>query len=61
MKHPIVNRTSPTGKGKPFIGTCAACGKRGLTRKMIEEDDDCPNQRRMTNEQALLEAIEGPK
>jgi len=58
MKHPLINRTSPTGKGQPFVGTCAACGKRGLTPKMIEEDD-CPNPQGMTREQALLEAIEG--
>jgi hypothetical protein len=57
MKHLIVNRTSP--KGEPFVGTCAACGKAGLTLKATIEDDDCPNQRGLTREQALIEAIEG--
>lgn len=55
MKHPLVNRTSP--KGSPFVGTCAACGKRGLTPKTMH--GECANQRRMTYEQAILEAIEG--
>jgi hypothetical protein len=58
MRHPLVNRTSPTGPGKPFVGTCAACGKQGLTRENMFSDE-CPNQRGMTNEQALIEAIEG--
>lgn len=57
MKHPLINRTSP--KGQPFIGTCAACGKKGLTFENISKDDDCPNQRDMTFEEALIEAIEG--
>ena len=58
MKHPLINRTSPTGKGQPFVGTCAACGKTGITGKALTEEE-CPNQRDMTNEQAILEAIEG--
>ena len=57
MKHLLVNRTSP--KGEPFVGTCAACGKQGLTLEATRDDDDCPNQRGMTKEQALIEAIEG--
>lgn len=55
MKHPLVNRTSP--KGTPFVGTCAACGKSGLTSAQAREDE-CENVRGMTNEQALLEAID---
>jgi hypothetical protein len=55
MSHPLVNRTSP--KGQSFVGTCAACGKTGLTFKTMHED--CPNQREMTREQAIIEAIEG--
>ena len=58
MKHPLVNRTSPTGKGQPFIGTCAACGKKDI-RLPEMSNDYCPNQRGLTNEQALIEAIEG--
>ena len=56
MRHSLINRTSP--KGQPFIGTCAACGKQGLTFKTMNEEG-CPNQRNMTNEEALLEAING--
>lgn len=55
-KHPLVNRTSP--KGTPFIGTCAACGKTNITSDMLV-DDECENVRHMTNEEALIEAIEG--
>lgn len=58
MKHPLVNRTSP--KGTPFIGTCAACGKPGITHSMLI-GDECDNVRGMTQEQALLEAIEQEK
>lgn len=54
MKHPLINRTSP--KGTPFVGTCAACGKTGLRLSAMGED--CENVRGMTQESALLEAIE---
>ena len=53
--HPLVNRTSP--KGTPFIGTCAACGKAGITFDKL--DSECDNVRGMTQEQALIEAING--
>lgn len=56
MSHSPVNRTSP--KGTPFIGTCAACGKRDLTWRDVM-NDDCPNPRLLTQEGALIEAIEG--
>jgi hypothetical protein len=52
--HPLVNRTSPFRT--PFVGTCAACGKTGLTSKTSLEE--CENWRNMTQEQALLEAID---
>jgi hypothetical protein len=55
MAHLLVNRTSP--KGEPFIGTCAACGKTGIT--FDNTDEYCENQRGLTQEQAVLEAIEG--
>ena len=55
MKHPLVNRTSP--KGQPFIGTCAACGKRGITFDRVSTEE-CENVRCMTNEQAILEAVD---
>ncbi len=56
MAHALINRTSP--KGQPFVGTCAACGKTGLTFANMK--DECENQRGLTQEQALLEAIEPP-
>lgn len=55
--HPLVNRTS--AKGQPFIGTCAACGKTGLSLKDVQ-NDYCPNQRGLTREDALIEAIDPP-
>jgi hypothetical protein len=57
MKHAI-NRTSPKGPGQPFIGTCYQCGKPNLTIEQAMEED-CPNQRGLTEEEALIEAIEG--
>lgn len=56
MMHPLINRTSP--KGGPFVGTCAACGKQGITDL---QEDDCENVRGMTQEQALLEAVDPEK
>lgn len=55
MKHPLINRTSPKGPGQPFVGTCASCGKPNA----LLTDDDCTDLRRMTQQDALLEAIEG--
>lgn len=52
--HVLVNRTSP--KGQDFIGTCAACGKRGITFEMLNTDE-CENVREMTQEEALIEAV----
>lgn len=54
MRHPLINRTSP--KGQAFVGTCAACGKTGLTGAATR--GECENPRGMTNESALLEAID---
>jgi len=53
-KHYLVNRTSP--KGQPFVGTCAACGKTGITFDRISTEE-CENIRNMTSEEALLEAV----
>jgi hypothetical protein len=55
-KHGPVNRTSP--KGSKFFGTCAACGKPGLTIADVAEEE-CPNQRGLTEDEAILEAIDG--
>jgi hypothetical protein len=56
MKH-YVERTSPKGPGMPFIGTCRLCGKSGLKASAALED--CENDRGLTAEQALIEAITG--
>ena len=56
MRHLIINRTSP--KGQPFVGTCAACGRTGLTFANMK-DDDCENVRGMSQEEAVLEAVVG--
>lgn len=50
-----LNRTSP--KGGPFIGTCALCGKAGLT--LDDMRDECENQRGLTQDEAVVEAILG--
>jgi hypothetical protein len=52
MQHAL-HRTSP--KGGPFIGTCANCGTPNLT--LSQSREECPNQRGMTQEETLLEAI----
>lgn len=51
-----LNRTSP--KGGPFIGTCALCGKAGLTLDNMR--DECENQRALTQDEAVIEAVLGP-
>ena len=53
-----INRTSP--KGGKFIGTCMKCGKTGLTLAdaMTEE---CENVARMSDDDALLNALEARK
>lgn len=51
-----LERTSP--KGGPFIGTCRLCGKAGL--RLGDALKPCENQRGLSADEALLEAIEGP-
>lgn len=52
MKHSL-RRTNP--KGERFVGTCVLCGTEGLTTSNM--NDDCPNQRGLTPDEALIEAI----
>lgn len=52
-----IERTSPKGQGQNFVGTCRLCGKTGLT--FANMDDECENIRGLTEEEALVEAIEG--
>ncbi len=56
MQH-HVERTSP--KGQKFIGTCRLCGKTGLPASAALED--CENVRGLTEEEAMIESIVGPK
>lgn len=56
MKHSL-KRTSPKGPGNKFVGTCQLCGKEELT--FADMDEDCPNQRGLTQEEALIEVIRG--
>lgn len=50
-----LERTSP--KGKPFRGRCVLCGAEDLPANAAL--DPCPNPRRVTRDQALVDAIEG--
>lgn len=52
-----IERTSPKGPGQKFIGTCVLCGTPNLT--MADALKECPNQRGLTQEQAVVEAIKG--
>lgn len=54
MKHSL-RRTSL--KGTPFIGVCTLCGTQGLTFKNMS--DECPNQRGLSQDEDLIEAIKG--
>lgn len=49
-----VYRVSP--KGGPFVGTCSLCGRAGLTLR--DAMQPCENIRGLTQEQALLEALD---
>lgn len=50
-----LERTSP--KGGPFVGTCRLCGKAGLT--ISDMSQECENQRGLSQDEALVEAIKG--
>ena len=56
MNQHALERTSPMGE--PFIGTCIKCGRKGLT--MRQGFEECDNPSGMTDDEALLRAIEGP-
>lgn len=50
-----LQRTSP--KGGPFVGTCSLCGRTGL--KFEDLTTECENQRGLTQDEAVVEAIKG--
>lgn len=52
-----IERTSPKGPGQKFIGTCRLCGTPNLPASAALQE--CPNQRGLTADEALIEAIEG--
>lgn len=54
MTHAL-ERTSPFGKN--FIGRCMLCGETGL--KMSEALQNCENPAKISQEDALVMAIEG--
>ena len=55
-RYHVIDRTSPTGPGQKFVGTCRLCGLRGLTPANM--NDECENVRGLSQEDALVEVIE---
>jgi hypothetical protein len=53
-----IERTSPKGPGQKFVGTCRLCGTPGLGA--ADALKECPNQRGLTADEALIEAIDPP-
>jgi hypothetical protein len=51
----VIERTSQYGED--FIGICRLCGMSGLT--MGDALKECLNQRGLTEDEALIESIEG--
>lgn len=56
MRTHALQRTSPIGE--PFVGECILCGEQGLASG--DALKPCENVRKLTNDAALLELIEGP-
>lgn len=52
----LIERTSPKGTGQRFEGTCSLCGTAGLSFSNM--NDYCPNQRGLTDDEAVLEAVD---
>lgn len=55
MQSHSLERTSP--KGERFVGTCRLCGQTGLTTANM--NDECPNTRGLSQDEAVIDAIEG--
>lgn len=53
-RHHALQRTNPLGD--PFVGECTLCGEQGLTSRDVNKP--CENPLRVTEEDALLAAIE---
>ena len=56
MSHAI-ERTSPTGPGEAFVGTCVKCGQTGL--ELSDGLKRCPADDTMSDEAALIALIDG--
>lgn len=56
QKTHVIERTSPLGE--PFVGTCTLCGTAGLTTAQVHEP--CSNPARVSANDAVVSAIEGP-
>lgn len=55
MTHAL-KRTSPTGVGQVFIGTCIKCGGTGLLS--IDALRPCPADEAMSDSEALIKLID---
>lgn len=54
-----LTRTSPKGKGQPFIGTCIKCGIKGISLDEVSRSE-CVNPAGLNNAETLTLAIKGP-
>ena len=54
MSHSL-RRTSPKGKGQPFIGTCMKCGMEGIPLSRMGEE--CVNPAGLNNEETMILAL----
>lgn len=52
-----LRRTNP--KGERFIGVCVLCGQAELPAEAVAWE--CPNLRRLSDDEAVIEAIIGEK
>lgn len=54
-----LQRTSPKGVGKPFIGFCTLCGKRDLPITAAAEY--CENPMGLSDNQVIADLVKGPE
>ncbi len=57
-KYHAIERISPKGPGHKYVGTCWQCGKTNLT--LADATEICENIARLTEDESLILAIEGP-
>lgn len=56
MTHALI-RTSPKGKGQPFIGRCTKCGQEGLASADVAKA--CPMDDVVSDGKALADILRG--